>query len=57
MEHYYRYSLPTPQLTITSEETEIFGKRGHDFILPAVKTERFRDLLLIGVFLILFNCT
>ena len=33
--------------------------RGHDFILPAVETERFQltELLLIGVFLILFYCT
>ena len=42
MEHYYRYYLPPPLLTITSDETETFGKRGHDFILPAVKTERFK---------------
>ena len=31
--------------------------RGHDFILPAVKQNALRELLLIGVFLILFNCT
>ena len=54
MEHYQGYSFPSPLSTILPPKKQRFLRnRGHDFIFPAVKT----DLLLIGVFLILFNCT
>ena len=48
-------SHPLYQL-LPPKKQRFLRKRGHDFILLAVKTERLRDLLLVGVFLILFNC-
>ena len=43
MEHYHGYSYPSPLPTITPPNKQRFLRnRGHDFILPAVKTERFK---------------
>ena len=58
MKHYHGYSFPSPLPTITPLETEILCET-EDMILfyLLLKQNALRDLLLIGVFLILFNCT
>ena len=58
MEHYHGYSFPSPLPTITPYETEIFCET-EDMILfyLLLKQNALTDLLLIVVFLILFNCT
>ena len=48
-------SHPLYQL-LPPKKQRFLRNRGHDFILPAVKQNALRDLLLIGVFLILFSC-
>ena len=42
MEHYHGYSFPFPLPTITPKKQRFLRNRGHDYILPAVKTERFK---------------
>ena len=37
-------------------KTRLLRNRGHSYVLPQIRTEHFKRLLLIDAFSILFNC-